>query len=95
MTSLVVAEHDNAGIKPSTLNTITAAMQCGGDVHVLIAGHNAGGAAAAAAAVVGHRGLSNHWTFENRATCPLATYRWICCANENHHSLELHLGILA
>jgi len=53
MTSLVVAEHDNAGIKPSTLNTISAAMQCGGDVHVLIAGHNAGAAAAAAAAVAG------------------------------------------
>ncbi|MBJ7467979.1 MAG: electron transfer flavoprotein subunit alpha/FixB family protein [Rhodoferax sp.] len=53
MTSLVVAEHDNAGIKPSTLNTITAAIQCGGDVHVLIAGHNAGAAAAAAAAVAG------------------------------------------
>ena len=53
MTSLVVAEHDNAGIKPSTLNTITAAVQCGGDVHVLVAGHDAGGAAAAAAAVAG------------------------------------------
>jgi electron transfer flavoprotein alpha subunit len=53
MTSLVVAEHDNAGIKPSTLNTITAAAQCGGEVHVLIAGHNAGAAAAAAAAVAG------------------------------------------
>jgi electron transfer flavoprotein alpha subunit len=53
MTSLVVAEHDNAGIKPSTLNTISAAMQCGGDVHVLIAGHNAAAAAAAAAAVAG------------------------------------------
>ncbi len=53
MTSLVVAEHDNAGIKPSTLNTITAAMQCGGDVHVLVAGYNAGAAAAAAAAVAG------------------------------------------
>lgn len=53
MTSLVVAEHDNAGIKPSTLNTITAAAQCGGDVHVLVAGHNAGAAAAAAAAVAG------------------------------------------
>ena len=52
MTSLVVAEHDNAGIKPSTLNTITAAIQCGGDVHVLIAGHNAGAAAAAAVAGV-------------------------------------------
>ena len=53
MTSLVVAEHDNAGIKPSTLNTITAAAQCGGDVHVLVAGHNAGAAAAAAAAIGG------------------------------------------
>jgi len=53
MTSLVVAEHDNAGIKPSTLNTITAAVQCGGEVHVLIAGHNAAAAAAAAAAVAG------------------------------------------
>ena len=53
MTSLVVAEHDNAGIKPSTLNTISAAAQCGGDVHVLIAGHNAAAAAAAAAAVAG------------------------------------------
>ena len=53
MTSLVVAEHDNAGIKPSTLNTITAAIQCGGDVHVLIAGHKAGAAAAAAATVAG------------------------------------------
>lgn len=53
MTSLVVAEHDNAGIKPSTLNTITAAVQCAGDVHVLVAGHNAGAAAAAAAAVAG------------------------------------------
>ena len=53
MTSLVVAEHDNAGIKPSTLNTITAASQCGGDVHVLVAGHNAAAAAAAAAAITG------------------------------------------
>ena len=31
MTSLVIAEHDNAFIKPATLNTITAALQCGGD----------------------------------------------------------------
>ena len=49
MSSLVIAEHDNSSIKPSTLNTITAAAQCGGDVHVLVAGHNAGAAAAAAA----------------------------------------------
>jgi len=53
MTTLVIAEHDNASLKPSTLNTVTAAMQCGGDVHVLVAGHNASAAAAAAATVAG------------------------------------------
>ncbi len=53
MTSLVIAEHDNASIKAATLNTVTAAAQCGGDVHVLVAGHNAGAAAAAAAQIAG------------------------------------------
>jgi electron transfer flavoprotein alpha subunit len=42
MASLVIAEHDNASIKGATLNTVTAAVACGGDVHVLVAGHNAG-----------------------------------------------------
>ncbi|RFO94850.1 electron transfer flavoprotein subunit alpha [Rhodoferax lacus] len=53
MTSLVIAEHDNTSIKAATLNTITAALQCGGDVHVLVAGHNAGAAATAAAQIAG------------------------------------------
>ncbi len=53
MTALVIAEHDNASLKGATLNTVTAAAQCGGDVHVLIAGHNAAEAAKAAAAVAG------------------------------------------
>ena len=53
MTSLVIAEHDNASIKGATFNTITAALQCGGDVHVLVAGSNAGAAAAAAAQIAG------------------------------------------
>ena len=53
MTTLVIAEHDNASIKGATLNTVTAALQCGGDVHVLVAGHNAGAAAAAAAHIAG------------------------------------------
>jgi electron transfer flavoprotein alpha subunit len=52
MTSLVIAEHDNASIKGATLNTVTAALQCGGDVHVLVAGNHAGAAAAAAAAQI-------------------------------------------
>ena len=53
MTSLVIAEHDNASIKGATLNTVTAALQCGGDVHVLVAGANAAAAAAAAAQIAG------------------------------------------
>ena len=53
MASLVIAEHDNASLKPATLNTVTAAVQCGGDVHVLVAGHNAAAAAAAAAQIAG------------------------------------------
>ena len=53
MTALVIAEHDNASIKGATLNTVTAAAACGGDVHVLVAGHNAGAAAAAAAQIAG------------------------------------------
>lgn len=53
MTSLVIAEHNNADIKPATLNTVTAAAQCGGDVHVLVAGFNAAAAAQAASQIAG------------------------------------------
>lgn len=53
MTALVIAEHDNASIKSATLNAITAAKAAGGDVHVLVAGANAGAAAAAAAQIAG------------------------------------------
>jgi electron transfer flavoprotein alpha subunit len=53
MTSLVIAEHDNAHVKGATLNTVTAAAQCGGEVHVLVAGANAAEAAKAAAQIAG------------------------------------------
>ena len=53
MTALVIAEHDNASIKGATLNTVTAAAACGGEVHVLVAGSNAAAAAAAAAQIAG------------------------------------------
>ncbi|MGR6805998.1 electron transfer flavoprotein subunit alpha/FixB family protein [Sphaerotilus natans] len=52
MAALVIAEHDNASIKGATLNTVTAAAQLG-EVHVLVAGANAGAAAAAAAQIAG------------------------------------------
>ncbi len=53
MSSLVIAEHDNTHLKPATLNTITAASQLGGEVHVLVAGANAAAVASAAAQVAG------------------------------------------
>jgi electron transfer flavoprotein alpha subunit len=53
MAALVIAEHDNASIKGATLNTVTAALQCGGEVHVLVAGANAGAAAQAATQIAG------------------------------------------
>jgi electron transfer flavoprotein alpha subunit len=53
MSVLVIAEHDHGSLKGATLNTVTAAVACGGEVHVLVAGHNAGAAAQAAAAIAG------------------------------------------
>lgn len=53
MAVLVIAEHEHGTLKGATLNTVTAAAQCGGDVHVLIAGANASGAAQAAAQIAG------------------------------------------
>jgi electron transfer flavoprotein alpha subunit len=53
MAVLVIAEHEHALLKGATLNTVTAATQCGADVHVLIAGANAGEAARQAAQIAG------------------------------------------
>jgi len=53
MTTLVIAEHDNASLQPAVLNTVTAAQRIGGEVHVLVAGSNATAAAKAAAAIAG------------------------------------------
>ncbi len=53
MTTLVIAEHDNQSLKPATLNTVSAASAIGGDVHVLVAGHNAGEVAKAASQIAG------------------------------------------
>jgi electron transfer flavoprotein alpha subunit len=53
MVALVIAEHDNGSLKGSTLHTVTAAAQCGGEVHILVAGSNCGKAAEQAAQVAG------------------------------------------
>jgi electron transfer flavoprotein alpha subunit len=53
MSILVIAEHDNAQLKPSTHNVIAAASQIGGDIHVLVAGENASSVAQHAAKIAG------------------------------------------
>jgi electron transfer flavoprotein alpha subunit len=53
MSTLVIAEHDNVSLKASTLNTVSAAARCGAEVHVLVAGSNAGAVAEAAARITG------------------------------------------
>ncbi len=53
MTTLVIAEHDHGALKSATLHTIAAAQKVGGDIHVLVAGHDAGGAAQEAAKIGG------------------------------------------
>jgi electron transfer flavoprotein alpha subunit len=53
MSILLVAEHDNAAIKSVTLNTVAAASAIGGDIDILVAGSNCGGAAEAAAKIAG------------------------------------------
>ncbi len=53
MSILVIAEHDNQSLKAATLNTVSAAAQIGGDIHVLVAGSGCGAAADAAAKLGG------------------------------------------
>ena len=53
MAILLLAEHDNAAIKPATLNAVTAAAKIGGEVHLLVAGQNAKAAAEAGAKIPG------------------------------------------
>ncbi|HLZ65565.1 MAG TPA: FAD-binding protein [Aliidongia sp.] len=53
MALLVIAEHANSELKPATLNTVAAASQIGGEIHVLVAGSNARPAADAAAKIAG------------------------------------------
>jgi len=53
MVALVIAEHDNGSLKGATHHTVTAAVQCGGDVHILVAGSGCGAAAEAAAQIAG------------------------------------------
>ena len=53
MTVLVIAEHDNAQVSDATLRAITAAQKFGGDVNILVAGHDCADAAKTASSISG------------------------------------------
>jgi electron transfer flavoprotein alpha subunit len=53
MAILLIAEHDGKQLKPGVANTVTAAAKIGGDITVLVAGHQCGEAAQAAAKLAG------------------------------------------
>ena len=67
MTTLLIAEHDNASIKDSTNKALTAATALGADVHVLVAGENAKAAADAAAKLAG---VKKVLLADRRCLCP-------------------------
>jgi electron transfer flavoprotein alpha subunit len=53
MAVLIVAKHDNRALNDATAKTVTAARRMGGDIHVLVAGHDCAGVAEAAAKLDG------------------------------------------
>ena len=56
MAALVLAEHDNAALKPATLNAVAAAKEiAGADIDSLVAGKDCRGVAQAAAKIAGVR----------------------------------------
>ncbi len=74
MAVLLIAEHDNTSVKDATHKALTAAAQMGGEVHVLIAGHNAGAAAAQASKLTGVKKVlhADHAAFERPLAEPMA-----------------------
>ena len=74
MPALLLAEHDGKTVRPATLNTVTAAAKAAGDVHVLVAGHNAADAAQEAAKISGVSKvfLADHEQFADGLAEPVA-----------------------
>jgi electron transfer flavoprotein alpha subunit len=74
MTTLLIAEHDNAHLKDATAKAMTAAKALGGDVHILVAGRNAKAVADAAAKLDGANKvlLADGDAYEHQLAEPMA-----------------------
>jgi len=53
MSILILVEHEEGEIRPATLNVVTAGVQIGGDIHLLVAGNDVAGVAEKAAKIAG------------------------------------------
>jgi electron transfer flavoprotein alpha subunit len=75
VTTLLIAEHDNATLKETTARALTAALELGGEVHVLIAGKDCNPAATAAAKLAGVTKVlvANGDSLAHQLSEPLAT----------------------
>ena len=86
MAVLLIAEHDNKSLKDATHKALTAAAQIGGDVHVLVAGNNAGAAAAQAAKLTGVKKVlhAESASFERPLAEPMAAMIVSLAGNYEH-----------
>ena len=92
MTTLLIAEHDNASIKDATHKALTAAAALGGDVHVLVAGENAKAAADGAAKLAGVKKvlLADNAAYAHDLAEPLAAL--IVSLAGSYDASNFHLG---
>ena len=86
MSILVIAEHDNSNLKPATLNTVAAAKELNGDIHLLIAGNSCQSVADEAIGVEGVSKIlmSDNAAYENHLAESTANLIKSVAANYSH-----------
>jgi len=86
MSTLVIAEHDNSNLKPSTLNTLAAAKAVGDSVHLLVAGKGCESVANECAAVEGVEKvlLADDDAYEHQLAESVATLIQSIASNYTH-----------
>ncbi len=86
MKTLVIAEHDNKTLKPATFNTLSAAVQIGGDIDLLIVGSNCQSVADMAAKIAGIKNvlLANNGVYEHQLAENISKLVVDIAANYSH-----------
>jgi len=86
MSTLVIAEHDNSNLKPSTLNTLAAAKAVGASVHLFVVGKGCQSVADECAAVAGVEKvlLADNDAYEHQLAESVATLIQSVASNYTH-----------